>query len=267
MRDTPKGAAQETAVKVETVAAARPSTVWRCLVEAGLLSRWLAARVELVAKVGAPVRIHFDRHHTRVEGVVTEVVPERRLAFTWGVAEGPSAAEMPPGSTRVSVDLEAVPGGTRIVLRHAGLPTEAQRRDHEGGWQGYAAALAGLAQCVPATGTPETLVDAWLAAWAEIEGKSRGDRLARIVTADATFRDAHAEVKGRGPISEWIAVCQARFPGVRMARDGDVLCARGSLLSRWKLLLPNGTVIRAGLTHLRLDAEGLATSVDGFWVP
>jgi uncharacterized protein YndB with AHSA1/START domain len=247
------------------VAAARPETVWRCLVEAGLLSRWLAARVELVPEVGAPVRIHFDRHRVRVEGRVEEVVPGRRLAFTWGVAEGPQAGTIPPGSTRVSIDLEAVKGGTRVVLRHAGLPSEKERADHRGGWEGYAGSLAGLARSLPAAGTPEALADAWLAAWAEPDAALRLAHLARAVAPDAAFRDAHAEVAGRAAISDWIALCQARFPGVRMARDGDVLCARGSLLSRWKALLPDGTAVATGFNHFRLSGEGLAESVDGFW--
>jgi uncharacterized protein YndB with AHSA1/START domain len=252
-------------VTVEVVAEAKPATVWRCLVEAGLLSRWLAARVELVPEVGAPVRIHFDRHGVVVEGKVEEVVPGRRLAFSWGVAKGPQSEAIPPGSTRVSIDLESVSKGTRIVLTHAGLPTEKERRDHEGGWQGYAAALAGFARSLPAAGTPERLADEWLAAWGEPDPALRAAHLAHAVAQDVAFRDAHAEVAGRAALSDWIAACQARFPGVRMVRDGDVLCSRGSLLSRWKAVLPDGTAVAQGFNAFRLSGEGLAETVDGFW--
>jgi hypothetical protein len=37
---------------------------------------------------------------------------------------------MPPGSTRVTVTLDAVDGGTRLTLRHDGLPSDELREGH-----------------------------------------------------------------------------------------------------------------------------------------
>ena len=59
--------------------------------------------------------------------------------FTWGWTQGPP---VPPGSSRVDVTLEPEEGGTRVVLRHHGLPDDDQRRHHAGGWQMYLSRLA-----------------------------------------------------------------------------------------------------------------------------
>ncbi len=59
--------------------------------------------------------------------------------FTWGWTQGPP---VPPGSTRVVVTLEPEAGGTRVVLRHRGLPDDEQRTQHSGGWEMYRGRLA-----------------------------------------------------------------------------------------------------------------------------
>lgn len=256
--------AVDRSVEVSVEIAARPGTVWRCVTEGDLLSRWLAARVELEPVVGKPVKIHFERWKTRVEGTVVEVVPGRRLAFTWGVAEGKQRASMPPGSTRVSISLAPSKTGTRVVLVHSGFPTDEERGHHEGGWQGYAAALAGTATCVPAMGAPEALADAWLEAWAETDAARRNALLAITTAPGVTFRDTYADLTGRPAIAAWIATCQARAPGVRMVRDGAVLTSRGALLSRWKAVLPDGTAVGAGSNRFHLDADGLADAIEGY---
>ncbi len=109
-------------VEVSVVVAARRTTVWRCVTERDLLSRWLQAEVSLEPRIGARVTIDFARYGTVVEGVVEEVMVAERLVFTWGASSGPGAAEMPAGSTRVTISLaDDAGGGTRVTLRHAAL--------------------------------------------------------------------------------------------------------------------------------------------------
>lgn len=54
--------------------------------------------------------------------------------FTWGWTVDDA---VPPGSTHVVVTLEEEDGGTRVVLRHHGLPSDEERHRHRAGWDLY----------------------------------------------------------------------------------------------------------------------------------
>jgi uncharacterized protein YndB with AHSA1/START domain len=79
------------------------------------------------------------RDGVEAAGEFVEVDPPRRLVFTWGWTHDDAVA---PGSTRVVVTLEAENGGTRVVLRHHGLPDEPQLTHHREGWELYLGRLA-----------------------------------------------------------------------------------------------------------------------------
>jgi uncharacterized protein YndB with AHSA1/START domain len=204
-------------VTVSVDIAASPGTVWRCVTRSDLLSRWLTAEVALDPRVGGAVRIDFARHATVVEGSVEELREERFLAFTWGVSRGAQAATMPPGSTRVSISLEPLASGTRVTLRHDGLPSEKERKDHAFGWTSYLGSLAGTAPLAAVEGGPEALWDGWFAAWGETDAARRDALLARTATDGVRFRDAHAEGAGRPWLSGWMGMCQGMFPGTRLS--------------------------------------------------
>lgn len=257
----PAGPVVELSVEI----AARPSTVFRCITQSDLLSRWLAATVTMDARVGGAVRIDFARYATVVEGEVVELVPDERLVFTWGVAAGAQAAEMPPGSTQVSLTIAPCAAGSRVTLRHSGLPTEASRRDHAFGWTGYLGQLAQTAPRAQHREGFEGLVDDWFAAWAEPDPAARARLLAKTAAPGATFRDVHAEVAGLEAIDRHIAACQEMFPGVRMVRDGAVMQTRSSLLARWQALAPGGAAVASGINHFRLAGSGEIEAVEGFW--
>jgi uncharacterized protein YndB with AHSA1/START domain len=73
------------------------------------------------------------RYHARGEFV--EVDPPRRVVFTWGWDR--SERPVPPGSSTVEVVLEPAGDGTRLTLRHSGLPDEEQVAQHGHGWEHY----------------------------------------------------------------------------------------------------------------------------------
>lgn len=64
----------------------------------------------------------------RMVGEFLEVEVPRRLVHTWMVVGAPG------GASRVTYDLEAVPGGTRLVLRHSGLTVPPVREATAKGW-------------------------------------------------------------------------------------------------------------------------------------
>jgi uncharacterized protein YndB with AHSA1/START domain len=80
---------------------------------------WVGGRLH-VTMIGAGVRIEH-------RGEYTEVVPGRRLVFTW---DSPYTG---PGSSRVRVELEPTKAGTRLTLVHEQLPAD-QVDSHRGGW-------------------------------------------------------------------------------------------------------------------------------------
>jgi uncharacterized protein YndB with AHSA1/START domain len=80
-------------------------------------------------------------------GVYTEIVPPRRVVFTWGWEAAPQQAALaavPPGSSVVEIDLESKEGGTLLRLRHSRLPTTISRM-HGERWSRYLAQLAAAA--------------------------------------------------------------------------------------------------------------------------
>ena len=67
-----------------------------------------------------------------IEGKYLEVVPDRRVVFSWGGIEG-----LEPGETIVDITLEQDGTGTLLTLRHRGLPLRSFE-SHDRSW-GHAA--------------------------------------------------------------------------------------------------------------------------------
>jgi uncharacterized protein YndB with AHSA1/START domain len=69
-------------------------------------------------------------HHGKTYGEFTEIVENKRIAFTW------NSDEMEIKGTRVSIDLAATPKGCKLKLRHEGFTDLETAQSHEGGWTG-----------------------------------------------------------------------------------------------------------------------------------
>ncbi len=69
-------------------------------------------------------------------GVYREVVPDKKLVFTW---EWPG---MPERESLVTILLVPTDVGTELTLIHEGLPDADARHSHEGGWNGFLGKLA-----------------------------------------------------------------------------------------------------------------------------
>lgn len=127
----PMTAAAETgSIEREVTIAARPETVFACFVDPERIVRWMGMTAELDATRGGLFRIDYNGKDI-ARGAFVEVDPPRRVVFTWGW-EAPGDAT-PPGASTVEVTLTAEDGGTRLRLRHTGLPAEAVD-GHAEGW-------------------------------------------------------------------------------------------------------------------------------------
>ena len=116
-------------------------TAWSALTDPDRVAEWFTD-VSPLGAIGDPYRIDFG--DSSVEGVIVDVQPEHRFAYTWRW-EGSDAGEQ----TLVSWTVEPVgDDGTRISLEHTGWPAttadDTTRDDHAGYWQAYLEDLEAL---------------------------------------------------------------------------------------------------------------------------
>lgn len=128
------------------VIAAAPEGVYALLTTADGMVRWMAPEADVEAVVDGVVtwrHVNGDR----VTGRFVELVPYRRVVFTYGWER--EDVGIPPGSTLVEITLTPVPdaGGTRTRLHlvHRGL-SGPMANAHDGGWGNYLTRLAAVAE-------------------------------------------------------------------------------------------------------------------------
>jgi uncharacterized protein YndB with AHSA1/START domain len=117
--------------------AAPAEVVWAHLTTAEGLVRWVGPAATADPTPGGALRwTHPDG--ATVVGRFVELVPHRRLVFTYGWEDG--RLGVPPGSTTVEIDLVETAGTTTLHLVHHGLPPETVP-DHQHGWSYFLNAL------------------------------------------------------------------------------------------------------------------------------
>jgi uncharacterized protein YndB with AHSA1/START domain len=138
----PMAAAVETGtIERELTIAASPETVFTYFVDPERIVRWMGRTAELDPTPGGIYRIDYNGTDI-ARGEFVEVDPPRRVVFTMGW-EAPGDAT-PPGSSTVEVTLTPEGDGTRVRLRHVGLPVEAVT-GHTEGWDYFLPTLVEVA--------------------------------------------------------------------------------------------------------------------------
>lgn len=129
---------------VEQRIAAPPSVVYGYLTEPAKWQQWqgVAADHDPVAG-GAFSMIMGNGMNARGEFV--ELVPDRRVVFTWGWVGHPG---LPPGSSTVEIELRPDGEGTLLVLTHRSLPDD-EVPPQRAGWSHYLPRLASAAAGTP----------------------------------------------------------------------------------------------------------------------
>ena len=101
--------------------AASPETIFPFLIDPALMARWFGLKHTLEPRPGGGFRVQVGSDHL-ARGVFTEVVPQRKVAFTWGwESKDLSLAALKPGESLVEIELEPREGGTLVRLRHSRL--------------------------------------------------------------------------------------------------------------------------------------------------
>jgi uncharacterized protein YndB with AHSA1/START domain len=124
-------------VEREIRIAARPETVFQYFVDPVRLARWMGTAT-LDARPGGALQVAVAGIH-RVSGEFVEVEPPRRVVFTWGWVD--PAYGIPPGGSRVEIDLRPDGDLTIVRLRHYGLGAD-DVEAHGEGWMHYLGRLA-----------------------------------------------------------------------------------------------------------------------------
>ena len=124
-----------------------PEKVWRAWTDPEAVKKWWGpgpgepvSRAELDVRVGGRFRIVFggaDGKAHECAGTYKEVVPNRRLVFTWC---WPNTT--PERVSVVTITLQAAKEGTVVEFNHAQLFDEKVRDDHQRGWMGTLDKLA-----------------------------------------------------------------------------------------------------------------------------
>jgi uncharacterized protein YndB with AHSA1/START domain len=116
--------------------------VYALLTDPELFVQWMSPTATLEPTPGGVVTwTHLSGDV--VSGRYLELVPDRRIAFTFGWER--ADVDVPPGSTTVEIDLRPRGGGTELRLVHRGLAGP-MADAHAGGWTNYLARLAAVAE-------------------------------------------------------------------------------------------------------------------------
>ncbi len=130
------------AVVLEVRIAARPETIFPFFTDPARMVRWKGVSVELDPRPGGIYRCNVTGGDV-ARGTYVEVVPNKRVVFTWGWED--AGNPVPPGSSTVEVTLIPDGDGTIVRLRHMDLP-EAARKPHTEGWTHFMARLTAAAE-------------------------------------------------------------------------------------------------------------------------
>jgi uncharacterized protein YndB with AHSA1/START domain len=124
---------------------AGPAKVWRAITEPEMLKKWMAPSdafkipvAETDARVGG--RYHIIMHAPDgqvhdVSGVYREIVPNKKLVYTWAWKSTPERQSV------VTIELRAAGSGTELTLRHEQFADAEARDHHQQGWMGCLARL------------------------------------------------------------------------------------------------------------------------------
>jgi uncharacterized protein YndB with AHSA1/START domain len=236
---------------------AKPETVFRYFTDNTRWANWWGAGSAIDATAGGKVSIRYP-NGAEARGEVLEVAPPERIVFTYGYASG---TPIPPGGSRVTIDLERNGEGTRLTLRHE-FENAAVRDQHAQGWR-YQLSLFANIVSNEAFADASKAVDAWFRAWVIAEEPARAELLNRIAAPGIRFHDRYSSLDGMADLVAHISAALRFMPGIRLQRRGDVRHCQGTVLADWVAIDGDAKERMSGTSVFVLSAEGKIESVTG----
>jgi len=247
---------------VRTIEIAAPrELVFRYFTDSERFARWWGQGSSVDPRPGGTVRICYPGGQV-ASGHFKEIVAPERVVFSYGY-EG-DRQPIPPGATTVSVFLEEVPAGTRVTLRHAGLPSEEMAREHTQGWR-YQLSLFSRTVGAELHADAGAMADRWFAAWGETDPAKRRELLEACAAPGITFHDPFSALSGYEDLDSHIAAAQHFMRGSSTHRVGEPVVSHGDALVRWEMRTPDGQVGGRGANAVTFAPDGRLVRVVGFW--
>jgi uncharacterized protein YndB with AHSA1/START domain len=128
----------EGVIRRELFIEAEPATVFAFFTDPDRMARWMGMQNQLEPSPGGIYLVNLDGRSI-ARGAFEEVTPNSRIVYSFGWEGGDMG--MPPGSSRVEIDLAPRERGTLLTFVHSGLPQDAVAA-HTDGWTHYLGRLA-----------------------------------------------------------------------------------------------------------------------------
>ncbi|MEO8739617.1 MAG: SRPBCC domain-containing protein [Casimicrobiaceae bacterium] len=132
--------AQKPSLRIVRIFSASPETVWHACTDPQALKQWMGPSdaysvpiAEADVRVGGRYHIvmkAFDGEEHDVSGVYQEVVPNRKLVYSWAWKSAPERV------SRVTFQLRAAGDGTELTVLHEEFADADARERHNQGWTG-----------------------------------------------------------------------------------------------------------------------------------
>lgn len=234
-------------------------TVFRYFTDSTRWAAWWGAGSTIEPRPGGKMYI---RHPNGVEtvGEVLEVLSPERIVFTYGFASG---KPVPPGASRVTVELEREGAGTRLHLGHE-FADESARNEHVQGWRFQLSLFSNVVTNEAHAGADQ-VVDSWFGAWAEADETQRAGVLGRIAAPGIRFRDRFSLLDGTADLMAHISASLRFMPGMRLQRQGEIRHCQGTLLADWAAVANDGQQRASGTSVFTLAGDGRIEGVTSFW--
>jgi len=256
--------ARSEAVELQVFITAKPATVFRFFSNAEKFRKWMGESSSIVPGAGGELIVRHGPNPPAT-GHIVEWVPERRIVFTWGHAH--EGASVSLDSSRVIITMEPVAEGTRVTLRHEGLPSESDRQAHRGGWSFYLSNLSHVSIAEQFAGRLESIVDGYVEAWNEAEPARRAIALEKVWAERGRFCDMYACVNGREAFNAHIGGTRKMLMGARLERSGAVQQVHSFVRWPWRIVLSGGGVMACGINVMEFDVDSRIRLAVGFWDP
>ena len=240
---------------------AKPDMVFRYFTDPKRWASWWGDGSSIDARPGGAMLIRYP-DGSEALGEVLEISAPSRIVFSYGYASG---KPIPPGASRVTIDVEPHRDGTLVTLQHQ-FDDAAARDQHVQGWR-YQLSLFSNVVVNELLSDVADRVDAFFALWSAADERARESELRRLVAPSVTFRDRYSSVEGIGELNAQIGGAIRFMPGVRMQRTGNVRQCQGTVVADWLTtgLGPGGTRQATGTNVFTFDADAAITSVVAIW--